>query len=154
MIRFGFVDFGVQVTQSCPTLCNPMDCSTPGFPILHYPGICSNLGPLSQWCHPTISLSPSPAFNLFQPQGLFKWVRSLHQVAKVLELQIQHQFFQWIFRIDFFWDWLVWSPCSPRDSEESSPAPQFKSINSSVPSLLYGPTLTSVHDHWKNHSFD
>ena len=54
----------------------------------------------------------------------------------------------------FLEDWLVWSPCSPRDSQESSPTPQFKSINSSVLSLLYGPTLTSIHDHWKKHSFD
>ena len=51
-------------------------------------------------------------------------------------------------------DWLVWSPCSPRDSQESSPTPQFKSISSSVLSLLYGPALTSIHDYWENHSFD
>ena len=56
--------------------------------------------------------SPSPAFNLSQHQGLFKWVSSSNQVAKVLEFQLQHQSFQWIFRIDFLEDWLVWSPCS------------------------------------------
>ena len=56
--------------------------------------------------------------------------------------------------ISFRIDWLVWSPCYPRDSQESSPAPQFESINSSVLSLLYGPILTSVQDYWKNHSFD
>ena len=50
--------------------------------------------------------------------------------------------------------WLVWSPCSPRDLQESSLAPQFKSFNSLVLSLLYGPTLISIHDYWKNHSFD
>jgi len=71
---------------------------------------------------------------------------SSHQVAKVLELQLQHQFFQWIFRVDFLQDWLVWSPCNPRDSQESSPAPQFKSINSWALSLLYGPTLASICD--------
>ena len=70
-----------------------------------------------------------------------------HQVAWVLELQ--HQAFQWIFRIDFFKDWLVWSPCCPRNSWESSPAPQFESINSLALSILYG--LTSVHDYWKDH---
>ena len=70
------------------------------------------------------------------------------------KLEFQHQSFQWIFRIDFLYDWLVWSPCCPRDSQESSPAPQFESINSLVLSLLYGPTLTSIHDYWKNHSFD
>ena len=57
--------------------------------------------------------------------------------------------------ISFRMDWrLDWSPCSPRDSQESSPAPQFESVNSSVLSLLYGSTLTSVHDYWENHSFD
>ena len=66
----------------------------------------------------------------------------------------QHQSFQWIFRVDFLQDWLVWSPCCPRDSEESPPAPQFESINSSMLSLLSGPTLISINDNWKNHSFD
>ena len=68
------------------------------------PGVCSNSCPLSRWCHPTISslLSPSsPAFNPSQHQGLFQRVSSLHQVAKVLELQLQHQSFWWIFRTDF-----------------------------------------------------
>ena len=65
--------------------------------------------------------SPSPTFNLSQHQGLFKWVSSLHQVAKLLEFQVQHQSFQWIFRTDFLWDGLVGSPCSPQDSQESSP---------------------------------
>ena len=103
--------------------------------------------------HPLSSPSP-PAFNLSQHQGLFKWVSSSHQVAKVLKFQFQHQSFQWIFRTDFLEDGLVGSPCSPRDSQESSPTPQFKSINSSVLSFLYSPTLTFIHDHWKNHSFD
>jgi len=88
-------------------------------------------------------LPPSSfAFSLSQHQCLFQWVSSLHQVVKVLELQFQHQSLQWIFRFDFLYNWLVWSPCSPRDSEESSPAPQFESINSLALSLLYGPTLT------------
>ena len=102
--------------------------------------------------HPTISPSspPSPlALNLPQHQDTFQWVSSL-----VLEFQLHHQPFQWIFRINFLLDWLVWSPSSPRDSQESSPAPQFESINSSALSLLYGPILTSIHDHWNNHSFD
>ena len=59
-----------------------------------------------------------------------------------------------IFRVDFLQDWLVWSPCSPRDSQKSSPAPEFEIINSLVLSLPYHPTVTSVHDYWKNHSFD
>ena len=91
--------------------------------------------------------------SVFQHQGLFQWGSSLHQVAKVLELQLQHQSLKWIFRTDFLEDCLVWYPCSPRDSQESSSIPQFKSINSSVLSFLYSLALTSIHDHWKNHSF-
>ena len=104
---------------------------------------------------PFILSSPSPpALNLSQHQGLFRWVSSLHQVAKVLEFQLQHQSFQWIIRTGFLWDGLLGSLCSPRDSQESSPTPQFKSINFSGLSFLYSPTLTSIHDYWKNHSLD
>ena len=104
--------------------------------------------------YPLLPTSPFAFFNLSKHQGDFQWVGSLHQVAKVLELQLQHKSFQWIFRTDFFYKWLLWYPCSPRELQESSLAPQFKSISSSVLSLLYGQTLTSVHDYWKNHSFD
>ena len=144
--------------QLCLTLFDPMDCSTPGSPVHH------QLPEFTQthvhWVSDAIQpshrlLSPSPpAFSLSQHQYLFWWVGSLHQVAKVSELQLQHQSFQWIFRVDFLYDWLVWSSCSPRDSQESSSTPQFKSINPSAISLLYGPILTSVQDYWKNHSFD
>ena len=103
--------------------------------------------------HPLLSPSP-PAINLSQHQGLLQWVHSSCHVAKVLELQLKHQFFQWIFRVDFLQDWLIWLPCSPRDSEEYSPTPQSESTNSSALSLIYGPPLTSVHDYWKNHSYD
>ena len=80
------------------------------------PRVYSNSCPLSCLCYLTISFSVDPFFasHLSQHRGLFWQVGSLHQVAKVLELQ--HLSFQGIFRIDFLWDWLVWSPCSPRDS--------------------------------------
>ena len=91
--------------------------------------------------------------SIFPRISVFKWVSSSQQVAKVLEFQLQHQSFQWIFRTDFLKDWLVWS-YSPRDSQESSPTPQFKNISSSVLSFPYGPILISIHDYWKNHSFD
>ena len=110
------------------------------------------VGDAIQSSHPLSSSYP-PAFNPSQLQGLFQWIGSLDQVAKVLELQ--HQSFQWIFRLDFLWGfWRLWSLCCPKDSQESSPAPQFESINFSAFSLFYGPTLTSVYDSWKNHSFD
>ena len=106
-----------SVAQSCPTLCDPMDCSTPDLPVhLQLPEFTQThvhwVGEAIQPFHPLSS--PSPAFNLSQHQGLFQWVSSSHQVAKILELQ--HQSFQWIFRSDFLWAWLVWSPCCPKDS--------------------------------------
>ena len=103
--------------------------------------------------HP-LSFSSLPAFSLSQHQGLFQWVSSSHQVAKVLTFQLKHQSLQWTPRTDLLQDGLVGSPCSPRDSQESPPTPQFKSINSSALSFLYSPTLTSIHDYWKNHSLD
>ena len=99
------------------------------------------------------ALFPS-AFNLSQHQGLFQWISCSHQVAKVLELQLQHQSFQRVFRVDEPWDWLVWSPCFSRDFQESSPVPQLESISSSALCLLYCPPLTSVHAYWKEHNFD
>ena len=94
-----------SVAQSCPTLCDPMDCSTPGFPVPHQlPELAQiHIHPVSDDIQPSRPLlSPSlPAFNLSQDQSLFQWVHSSHQVAKVLELQLQHQSFQWIFRTDF-----------------------------------------------------
>ena len=132
-----------------------MDHSTPGFPVLHcLPEFAQThvywLSDAIQESHPLSPLS-LPALNSSQCQCVFQWIGSLQQVAKVVDLP--HQSFQWIFRTDFHEDWLVWS-CSPVDSGESSPAPQFKSINSSVLGLLYGPALTSIHDYWKNNSFD
>ena len=102
--KFVLQDQFSSVAQSCPTLCNPMDCSMPGFPV-HYqlPEFTQThvhqVGDAIQPSHPLSS--PSPAFSLSQHQGLFKWVSSSHQVAKGLEFQLQHHSFQWIFRTDF-----------------------------------------------------
>ena len=94
-----------SVTQSYPTLCDPMDCSMPGFPVhrqlpelaqTHVHRVAEDIQP----SHPLLSPSP-PAFNLSQYQSLFQWVSSSHQVAKVLEFQLQHQSFQCIFGTDF-----------------------------------------------------
>ena len=121
------------------------------------PRVFSNSCPLSRWCHPTISSSVGPfssCLQSFPASESFPMSQLFTSGGRVLEFQLQHQSFQWTFRTDFLWDGLVGSPCSPKDSEESSPTPQFRSINTSVLSLLYGPVLTSVHDYWKNHSFD
>ena len=139
------------LVQSCLTLCDPMDCSTPGFPVHHQlpehtQTHVHRVGDAIQPSHPLLSPSP-PGFNLSQHQDLFQWVSSSHQVAKVLEFQLQHQSFQWIFRTDFLYDGLVESPCSPSDSQESYPTSQFKCMNSLVLSFLYSPTITSIHDY-------
>ena len=117
------------------------------------PGVYPNSCPLSWWYHPTISssvvsfsscLQSFPASESFPMSRLFaSGSQSIGVSASTSVLPMNTQ------------DWsLVGSPCSPRDSQESSPTPQFKSINSLVLSFLYSPTLTSIHDHWENHSFD
>ena len=91
-----------SVAQSCLTLRDPMDCSTPGLPVHHQLPESTQIhvhwvSDVIQPSHPLSSPSPL-ALNLSQHQGLFQWVNSSHQVAKVLEFQLQHQSFQWIFR--------------------------------------------------------
>ena len=93
------------VSQLCLTLCDPLDCSMPGFPVhLQFAEFTQThvhwVGDTIQPSHSLPCPSP-PFFNLSQHQGLFKWVSSSHQVAKVLEFQVQHQPFLWIFRTDF-----------------------------------------------------
>ena len=93
-----------SVVQSCLTSCDPMDCSTLDLPVHHQlPEFTQThvhwVGDAIQPSHPLSSPSP-PAFNLSQHQSLFKWVSSSHQVAKVLEFQLQHQSFPWIYRTD------------------------------------------------------
>ena len=135
------------------TLCDFMDCSTPGFPVHHQlPELelmstelvmpsnhLTSVVPFS--CH----LQSFPASGAFPMSHFFtSGGQSIRALASVLPMNIQ----DW-----FLWDGLVWSPCSPRDSQESSLTAQFKSINSLVLSYFYSPTLTSIHDYWKNHSF-
>ena len=128
LIGLLYVQFS-SIAQLCPTLCDPMNCSMPGLPVHHQLPESTQthvhwVGDAIQPSHPL--LAPSPlAFNLSH-QSLFKWVSFSHQVAKVLEFQLQHQSLQWTPRTDLLYDGLVGSPCSPRDSQESSPKPQFK----------------------------
>ena len=147
-----------SVAQLCPTLCDPMNRSMPGLPVYHQlPEFTQThvhqVGDAIQPSHPLLSSSP-PAPNSSEHQSLFQWINSSHEVAKVLEFQLQHHSFQRNPRADLLQNGLVGSPCSLRDFQESSPTPQFKIINSSVLSFLHNPTLSSIHDHWKNHSLD
>ena len=100
----GSVQFS-SVTEWCLMRCSPMDCSTSGFPVHHQlPELTKThvhgVGDAIQLSHPLMSPSP-PAYNLAQYPCCFTWVSPLHQVAKVLEFQLQHQSFQRIFRTDF-----------------------------------------------------
>ena len=147
-----------SVAQSCLTLCDPMNCSMPGLLVHHQlPEFTqTHVHQVSDAIQPShCLLSPSPPVpNPSQHQSLFQWVNSSHEVAKALEFQFQHHSFQRNPRADLLQNGLVGSPCSPRDSQESSPILPFKSISSSALSLLHSPTLTSIHDHRKNHSLD
>ena len=128
--------------QPCPS-------PTPGV----YPNSCS----LRWWCHTTASSSVIPFSSHFQsfsasesfPMSQFfpsgDQSIGVSASASLLPMNIQY----W-----FPLRWTGWISCSPRDSQESSPTPQFKSINSSALSFFYSPTLTAIHDYWKNHRFD
>ena len=125
-----------SVSELCPTLCSPMNCSTPGLPVHHkLPEFTQThvhwIDDAIQPSHPLSSPSP-PAPNPSQHQGLFQWVNSLHEVAKVLEFQLYHQSFQRTPRTDLLQNGLVGFPCSPGDSQESFPTPQFKSIKAGL----------------------
>ena len=150
-----------SVTQWCPTPCDPMDWSKPGFPVLyHLPDLAQThvhwVGDTIHPCHPL--LPPSlPALNLSQHQGLFQWVGCLQQVAKYWSLSFSfsispsNEYSGLIFfRIDWF-DLLAVQGALKSLLQHHN---LFESISSSVLNLLYGPTLTLVHDYWKNHRFD
>ena len=101
-------------------------------------------------CHPLLLLPPlPPSIRVFSNESTLpmRWPKYWSFSFSIIS-------FQRTPRADLLQNGLVGSPCSPRDSQESSPTPQFKTINSSVLSLLHSPTLTSMHDHWKNHSLD
>ena len=126
-------------------------CSSPT------PGAHSNSRPSSQWCHPAISSSvvpfsscpqSLPASEAFPMSQLFAWGGQSTGVSALASF-LPNKSQGWSLS-----EWTGWSPCSPRDSQESSPTPQVKSISSSVLSLLHSPTLTAIHDHRKNHSLD
>ena len=145
------------VIKSCSTPGDPMDCSMPGFSVRHH------LSEFAQtyvlWVSDAIQAShplppPCPlALNLSQHQGLFQWVSSWHQVAQGLELQLQHQSFQWIFRVHFLSDWLVWSPCSPRILKSLL---QHHNSKASIfwHSAFLMVQLSHLYMTGKNHSFD
>ena len=121
------------------------------------PGVYPNSCPLSQWCHLTISSSVVPFsswLQSFPTSGSFQMSQFVASDGQNTGVSAWTSFLPVNIQTGFLLDGLIASPCSPRDSQQASPTTQFKSINSSVLSFLYSPTLTSIHDYWKNHSLD
>ena len=154
----------IYFSQSIQSLSPVLPFATPWItahqasPIYHHlPEFTQDSCPSSRWCHPAISSSvvpfsscpqSLPASESFPMSQLFAWSgQSIGVSASASVLPMNTQDWSPL-------DGLLGSPCSPRDSQEYSPTPQFKSVNSSVLSFLHSPTLTSTHDHWKNHSLD
>ena len=146
-----------SIAKSCLTLRNPTDCSNPGFPVPHHLLLFSQvhvywIGDAVQPSHPLMPSSPSWSLQSFPASGSFPMTQllasggqSIGASASVLPKSIQGRF---PLRST------GWSLCSPRDSQEFSPAPQLESVNSSALYLLHGPAFTSIHDNWKDQSLD
>ena len=144
-----------SVTQSCQTLCNPMEACQASWSFT-ISRACSNSCPLSRWCHPTISPSAIPfssCLRSFPASGSFPMSQLFASGGQTIEASTSAS----VLPVNIQ-DWFplgltgLISLASPRDSQESSSTPQFKSISFSMLSLLYGPTLTSIY--WKSHSFN
>ena len=117
----------------------------------------SNSSPLSLWSHPTISSSVIPFFSRLQSfpaSGSFQMSQLLASGGQSIGVSASTSVLPMNTQDWSPFNGLVGSPSSPRDSQESSPTSQFKSLNSSALSFLYSPTLTSIYDYWKNHSLD
>ena len=139
------------VAKSSPTLCDPMDCSTLGFPVLHYFLEFAQTHILSQWCHPTISSSAAcfsscPQSFLASRYFPMSWLFASGGQILIFSISINSSN-EYSGLISFKIDWFH---LAIQGTQESSPAPQFESINSSTLSLLYGPSLSFVHDYWIN----
>ena len=150
--------FSSVQSLNCVRLCDPMDCSTPGFPVHHQlPELTQThihwVGDAIQPSHPLLSPSP-PALNLSQHQGFFQWVSSSHQVAKVLGVSASASVLPLNIQ-DWFplgltgWISFQFKGLSRVFSNTTVQKHQFFNTL-----LLYSSTLTSIHDYWKNHSFD
>ena len=158
-VQFSSVQFSSVQLLSHVQICNPMNCSMPGFPVhhlllelaeTHFHWVTDAIQP----SHPLLSPFP-PAFNLSQRQGLLLWVStSVLQIKWPRNWSLSFSISPFNEYSGLILGFTGLTPCSPRDSQESSPTSQFKSINSLALSFLYGPIFTSIHDYWKNHTFD
>ena len=149
--------FSSVQSLSCIRLCSPMDCNTPGLPVHHQLPEFAHSCPLSRWCHPTISSSVVPFSSYIQSfpasgslqmsQFFTSGGQSIGVSASASVLPVNTQ--DW-----FPLGWTGWISLQSKGLSRVFSTPQFKRIDSSVLSFLYSPTLASIHDYWKNHSFD
>ena len=154
--RAGQIQFS-SVAQSCPTLCDPLDCSTPGLPVHQLPELTqTHVHWVSDAIQPSLSLlSPSPTtFSLSQRQGLCKWLSSSHQVAKYWSFSFiispSNEYSELIsFRIGWLDLFAVQGTLKSLLQHHCSKASILPAL-----SFLYSTTLTTIHDYWKNRSFD
>ena len=152
MTNYAYIVVVVQLLSCVQLFAIPWSAARPPYPSVSLRVWLSSC-PLIWWCYPTISSSAALFLFCLQSSpesGSLPMSQLFVTGGQSIEVQLQHQSFQWIFRVYFPKDWLVWSLCSPGDSQ----APQFQSIGSLVLSLVYCPTFTSIHDSWKDQSFD
>ena len=154
---FSWVHFS-SVTQLCPTFCDPMDCSTPGLPVHHQPPefTQTHVHWVDDAIQPSHSVVPFSHLQSFPASGSFPMSQfftsggqSIGVSASASDLPVNTQDCSLLGSLR-----TVCISLQSRDSQKSLPTPQFKNINSLVLSFLYSPTLTFIHDYWKNHSLD
>ena len=147
-----------SVAQSCQALCDPKDCSSPGFPVHHQlPELTENSRPSSQWCRPTISSSVVPfssQLQSFPASGSFQMSQFFPSGGQSIEVWGSASVLPMNIQDCFPLGWTGWISLQSKGLSRVFATPQFKNFNSSVLCFLYSPTLTSIHDHWKNHSLD
>ena len=147
-----------SVTQLYLTICNPMDCNTPGFPVLHHLSefAQTHVHWISDAIQPYQSLWPplSPAPNLSQHQSLFQWVNSSHEVAKVLEFSTSASVLPMNTQDWSPLGWTGWISLQSKGLSRVFPTTTVQKHQFFGISFLYTPTLTSIHDYRKNYSFD
>ena len=156
--RFYLCLFCYSVAQSCLTLCHPMDCRMPGLPVLHYllefvQTHVHWVGDAIQPFHPLLYPSP-PAVDFSQHQGLFKWVDSFHQAAKVLAFYLQHHSFPINIQGWFPLGLTGWVSLQSKGLSRVFSSTLIQKHQFLGPQPSFGPILISVHDYWKNPSFD
>ena len=155
-VSFSSLQFS-WVAQSCPTFCDSMKHSMPGFPVHHQPGVHPNPCPSSRWCHPTISSSIDPfssCLQFYPASGSFSMCQFFTTGGQIIRVSGSASVLSTNIQDWFPSEWTGWISLQSKELSRVFSNPQFKSISSLALSFLYSPTLTFIHNYWKNHSLD